>query len=549
MRRSTMFGLMMLASTSVAWADMPVPRTTHHALRTSFKRTPGIRIWTSGDDLVRRGERVRVFYRTERDAYVTIFRVDTDGRVRVIFPRSFDDDNYGYGGATYSAAVNATGASFYVDDYPGVGYIFGVASTAPFNYDPIWDGHGWDIHAVSDGRIHGDPMSSLEEIVQRMLPPDFGDYDTHLLPYYVEQRYNYPRFVCYDCHTYMPYAYWDPYLDWCRRYTLVVWNDPYYYYPSYWYPTRYYGGTRVVYTSRGYNDSRYVFKTRDNSAPGIDYRDRRSTPTYAQGTSRRTNETFVRGSDIGGVGSIPAPRGVSSGGTRRSAPIGQAGGDQPRGDLPRGSDAPDDRRAPRGDRPAPGAIDDGRRDAGGRRRMSDVETPQRPADAPNDNPARPVRAQPGIEIVPSGRTPDARPAEPRTPESRPAENPRRQVEQPPRSSDEPRPPRPDVPVYRQPAAPVEVKQPGSRRQPEYRQPESRQPEARQPEARQPEARQPEARQPEARQPQARQPERPREQPQPQARQPESRPQPQARAPESRPASPPSNPGLVRRRNP
>ena len=96
-------------------------RTPHGAPRSADRRTPGIRIWTSGDDLMRRGERVRVFYRTERDAYVTIFRVDTDGRVKVIFPRDPDQENYGYGGATYSVSGSGSGqgTAFYVDESSG----------------------------------------------------------------------------------------------------------------------------------------------------------------------------------------------------------------------------------------------------------------------------------------------------------------------------------------------------------------------------------------------------------------------------------------------
>ncbi len=68
------------------------------------------------------------------DAYVSIFRVDTDGRVRLIFPRSPDEENYGYGGATYTVSGADNGTAFSVDDYAGVGYLFGIASTAPFNY-------------------------------------------------------------------------------------------------------------------------------------------------------------------------------------------------------------------------------------------------------------------------------------------------------------------------------------------------------------------------------------------------------------------------------
>ena len=503
------------------------PRTPHYAPHDALvRRTPGIRIWTSGDDLVRRGERVRVFYRTERDAYVTIFRVDTDGRVRIIFPRDPGDENYGYGGATYTVSSAGQGTAFYIDDYAGVGYIFGIASAAPFNYDPVWADGRWDLHGIGDGRIHGDPLTSLEELSLRMLPESFGDFDTHLLPYYVEQRYSYPRFVCYDCHSYVPWTYWDPYQAWCRRYTLVVWRDPYYYYPSYWYPTRYYGGTRVVYTSPG--GSRYVFKNRENAAPGIDYRDRRTTPvttaTTQVGGRRVSDDRGVRGTDLGGIGSIPAPR---AGGRRT---IDGNDGERDGGEFG-----------------APGAITNG-----GRRTSGGVVDAGSPAAQQPDGGRRRTDTQPGIEIVPRPETPE-RPADGgrRGEAARPNDGarPARPEPQAPvtrrgSESSEARPPRPDNGGTR--PAPIEVGKPSDegRRLPDSRpverQPEARperQPEARQPEARQPE-RQPEARQPERR-PETRQPERaPERQPQ---RQPESRPQPQSRPQASPPPAPRQSP--------
>src|SRR5881227_2567959 len=49
---------------------------------------PRVEIWTDrGDDPYASGQGVRVHFRTEQDAYVTILRIDTDGRVRVLFPR------------------------------------------------------------------------------------------------------------------------------------------------------------------------------------------------------------------------------------------------------------------------------------------------------------------------------------------------------------------------------------------------------------------------------------------------------------------------------
>lgn len=278
---------------------------------------PGIRLWTSHGETYRRGERVRVFFRTEQDAFVTILRVDSDGRVRVLFPREPWEDNAVRGGATYDVPNYGSHDAFVVDDDPGVGYVFGVASGEPFAYEPFTSANHWDLDLVSDGgRIHGDPYQSIEELVQRIIPPGYTDYDTHLLPYYVEQHYDYPRFLCYDCHTYVAYSSWNPYSYWCPRFTLFVYRDPYYFYPSYWYPTRYYGGTRVVYTRPFERGSQYVFKNReDQSAPAIAYRDRsRETPS-----DRRPADRGVRGADIGAAGTVPVP-----GGGRRM--VGDQGG-------------------------------------------------------------------------------------------------------------------------------------------------------------------------------------------------------------------------------
>jgi hypothetical protein len=378
------------------------------------RHTPGIRVWTSGDDLFHRGDRVQLYYRTERDAYVTIFRVDTDGRVQVLFPRQPDDENYGYGGATYSVSNYDRSSAFYVDDYNGVGYIYAVASSAPFDYSAVEVDGRWDLRSVSDGRIHGDPLTSMEEVSAQLMPQEFEDYDTHLLPYYVEQRYDYPRFVCYDCHTYTPWAYWDPYLAWCRRYTMVVYNDPYYYYPSYWYPNRYYGGRRVVYTQQ--NTGRYVFKTRENSAPGIDYRDRRLTQNTP--TDRRSDTRGVRGIDLGGTGSVPAPRTPN----RRLAqePTGGGGG----ADQPRPRDLVDER-----DPPVVGAGDPSRR------RGASDGTAGQPSGQGSDAGRRPADRQPGIEIVPN--RPSAEGRRPTAPENSGSDRPSR--EDTPRADDQRRP--------------------------------------------------------------------------------------------------------------
>ncbi|MFI5208724.1 MAG: DUF4384 domain-containing protein, partial [Gemmatimonadales bacterium] len=363
----TLLHLAVLAALSAASGTAPagarplppkyaIPRLLHAG--DPGDRSPGIRVWVSGGDLFHRGDRVRVYYRTERDAYVTIFRVDTDGRVQVLFPRTPDDENLGYGGAAYEVSTFDRGDAFYVDDDPGIGYIFGVASADPFDYSAVLSGGRWDVRPIADGRIHGDPRAALEDLSVQLMAQGYTDYDTHLVPYYVEQHYDYPRFMCYDCHAYTPYSAWDPYSSWCPRFTLVLYNDPFYYYPSYWYPTRYYQGTRVVFRA-GFSP-RFVFSARAAAAPGIAYRDRRVNDVPAAG---RAPERGARGMDVGGVGSIPAPRGL---GRRTAATFGDG---------------------------AAGAVDQPR--AGGAVFTDKVREPGPPPGEPTGR-----RESPGIEIVP-----------------------------------------------------------------------------------------------------------------------------------------------------
>jgi hypothetical protein len=303
-----MLGRTVIAA-SLALAALPLMAAGRPASAATASRAaaapPGIRIWTSHGDTYRRGELARVYFRTESDAYVTIFRVDTDGRVRILFPRDPYDPNLAHGGETYTVGNVDDQDAFMVDDYPGVGYVFAVASQDPFIYDAFTASEHWSLQQVgglADGRIHGDPYGSLQELAQHIMPDGYADYDTHLLPYYVEQRYQYPRFLCYDCHSYVPFAYWNPYSHFCSRFSLFVYYDPFYFYPSYWYPSRYYRGTNVVYV-RPRAWGQYVFGNARGGAPGIVYRDRRGTGLQAPA------ERGIRGADIGGVGSVPAPGG------------------------------------------------------------------------------------------------------------------------------------------------------------------------------------------------------------------------------------------------
>src|SRR6266496_3186710 len=274
----------------------PTPSPAHTAMRPYGLYRPRVEVWTAkGDNPSFRGDGARVYLRADQDAYVTLFRVDTDGRVRVLFPRAPWEDNFVRGGKEFEVQTYSSSYAFTVDDYPGVGYVFAVAAADPFVYDAIETSDHWDYRVIADGRVRGDPYVALTDLAQRIVPDGYTDWDYDLVPYYVRQHYDYPRFLCYDCHTYVSYPYWSPYDYTCIRFRIVVFDDPYYY------PYRYYGGTRVVFTRPLRPEPRFIFKDRQASDAFIT----RVRARPVDDNQRR--EVGVRSRDRDGTGVVPQP--------------------------------------------------------------------------------------------------------------------------------------------------------------------------------------------------------------------------------------------------
>jgi hypothetical protein len=293
--------LLGLAAVSGAGGSQPASGAPRAA---DASHRPRVTVWTSrGDDPYARGEGVRVFIRADQDAYVTLLRVDTDGRVRVLFPREPWEDNFVRGAREIEVQGYESRDVFQIDDNPGVGYLFAVAAGDPFVYDAIASGDHWDYRVIADGGVRGDPYVALTTLAQRIVPADYSDWDYDIVPYYVQQHYDYPRFLCYDCHTSVRWTSWDPYATSCVRFRIVVYDDPYYY------PYRYYG-TRAVFVRPFRPEPRFIFKDRDGAGDRFVTRER----------ERPVNDDTRRGV-------IPAPRDLP----RRDRPDQPTGGDGNRG--------------------------------------------------------------------------------------------------------------------------------------------------------------------------------------------------------------------------
>ncbi|MGQ0715189.1 MAG: DUF4384 domain-containing protein [Gemmatimonadaceae bacterium] len=410
---------------------------------------PDVELWVSGDNLFRRGDRARVYFRTDEDAYVTIVRIDTDGRLDILFPEDPYDDNEVRGGHTYRVYGHGH-ESFVINDYPGLGYIFAIASWDPFDYDRVARGRTWDYH-YAGGRVHRDPYIAARDFADLLLDPR-ATYSFDVAEYHVERRVSYPRFLCYDCHAYRPYPVWNPYSHACVKFRIVVWDDPYYY------PYRRYGGRRVVYVRERVREPRYEFKelprgTRPTQVTQIEHRRRPSATDQ-----RRPGSPLEDGT----IGTRRRPGGTATGSAGATRP-----GDDVREQMPvsgrrrateldqdRGPTAQSPIRGPRRDPPTPESDDDGGSSRGR------IREPRR--DAPSVSPER-APDDDRVIIEDRGRR-EPRDVEPRA-------QPRRDQSRGESPRDEPRRESPRPEPRREPRSePRNEPQPAPRREPSREQP-------------------------------------------------------------------------------
>jgi len=224
------------------------------------QEAPEARIWLDrGEEpLLQQGDRVRVYYRTASDAYVAIFHIDTDGSVTLLHPRAPEDDSFTRGERDYRLLFPES-SYWFVDEYPGKGYFFLVASPEPLDlgaFDFSLHERRWDLTRVGQS-VYRDPYLAMDDYVAQLIPNwEQVPYALDFVGYDVGEVHEYPRFLCYDCHDYRPYVAWNPYTYACASFRVVVWDDPWYY-PSYRYQ-----GTRVVYAAPRRGVARFEFKER-----------------------------------------------------------------------------------------------------------------------------------------------------------------------------------------------------------------------------------------------------------------------------------------------
>ncbi len=180
---------------------------------------PNVVLSVVGNATLRRGNHVRLLVRTDRNAYLTLYRVNTEGRISIVYP-TYPDSQVAWTPMVSRGVGDPSGSlennTFTINDYPGVGYVFVIASPVPFDYAAMRDSTGWNLDGLIEGsRVSEDADAMIADIAVATLP------DT--VPFsYDEQRYlvgaTPPPIValpCLGCFPFAGHPFLIPVREWC----------------------------------------------------------------------------------------------------------------------------------------------------------------------------------------------------------------------------------------------------------------------------------------------------------------------------------------------
>lgn len=417
---------------------LPEPASSPLAELAPDAQQGGVRVWMDGArDVYQPGERMRVRVRSDRDGYLAVFMIDTNGDVDIIYPRTPTEDGWIEGGRTLTLGSRSNDYLHVRGGY-GMGYVMAVTLDEPLELWRVQELYGvrtagWD----GNRTVFGDPFYAMDEIVRAIVPEGWNGYESvDYYTFHVGRRYRYPRYACYDGFGDWYYSreiWWDRY-D-CDRIRVLLVRYPWYYDTYRW------RGPRRVYYERYYTvPARYRplhgYKERTDAIPppARTTSSRRPAPASRPtgGQADRAGDAVsrrpTRRPDAGNIGS-PSGRpdyGGPSGGADASAPTTRRPG---RGDASTGGMRTPDRSAPRAT-PA------------NRPTTRGTSRPQQDDAGPSqqDRPVQPERDRPTFQRRPpsdgGNRSAEPRRESPPQRSAEPRREPRR--ESPPQRSVEPR---------------------------------------------------------------------------------------------------------------
>jgi hypothetical protein len=145
------------------------------------ENAPVVRVWIEHSRIFRFGEPVRVGFEVAEDAHVIVGRVDGDGRLSILWPRTRRTSTVARADREYSVTGPSAGTSFFATDRSPSGYVFAIASYDPldisqfdageFNYTQSY------YQTASYRPYYGSPSRVLERFASWVLYDDDSGWD------------------------------------------------------------------------------------------------------------------------------------------------------------------------------------------------------------------------------------------------------------------------------------------------------------------------------------------------------------------------------------
>jgi len=155
------------------------------------------------------GEDMKIYFQTNRDAFVVIYNIDTRGYVHLLYPYDYRDDRFVQGRRTYSIPSSRDDYDLIVDGPSGTERIVAIASWDPFDLPNLgWysDDDDEDYYLRRDD--DEDDEEFIENLNRRIIPPDYDNFSIDAT--YFTVIYRHPRSY-YTYPAYYGYPYYGSY--------------------------------------------------------------------------------------------------------------------------------------------------------------------------------------------------------------------------------------------------------------------------------------------------------------------------------------------------
>ncbi|MBV6520485.1 MAG: hypothetical protein MNPFHGCM_00600 [Gemmatimonadaceae bacterium] len=164
------------------WNDRAMDRFTEEA--------PIVSVWFEDSRQLRFGSSPRVRFRVEDDAYVVVGRVDSDGRMTILFPYNRSSTTRVRGNSDHLVRSRRGGTNYSFTAYErwGMGFVFAIASNEPMDLSKLRnrDFESTGIVSAITERYTGNPTRIVERFAPWVLYDRDTPYDFDIANYAVE---------------------------------------------------------------------------------------------------------------------------------------------------------------------------------------------------------------------------------------------------------------------------------------------------------------------------------------------------------------------------